>query len=88
MIIKVATSWYSKCLVFNKNLQVMQRKKKTVGPRKKKWTETVSVEAQILDLLDKGFKSSLKYAQRDKGSHVQRNKENDENDILLNRQYE
>lgn len=55
---------------------------------KKKWIETVPVEAITLDFLDKDFKSSLTYPQRDKGSHVQRIKENDENDVSLNRQYE
>lgn len=67
----------------------IKKKRKIVGPicRTKK-IETIPVEAQTLDLLDKDFRWALKYAQTDKGNLVQRNKGNDEYNILSDIHYE
>lgn len=62
LISRVAILYYSKCPLCNKKIQDTQRNRKVwpiLRKKKKQSIETVSREAQVLDLLDKDVKSAI-----------------------------
>lgn len=75
---------------FQQKLQGIQRNNKVwpIQRQKKERKETVSKKAQALDLLDKNFKSTAKYARRTEGNDDKELKKPGENKVSPNREYE
>lgn len=71
-----------------KNLKAYKETWKYGSAKVIKLTETIPEEGQKSDLLDKDFLNFLKYDQTTKGKHGQRMKENQENNVWTEWQYQ